>query len=924
MNSGRMYEFPAEKREALESLRLAIAAYQFVDNKVVTLLVSDGMCELFGADREQLINNFNKDMFAGVHPDDVEALAKLGIRYATKEGPYDIVYRNKKPDSDEYRYIHAVSKFHGMEDGSRVAITEYNDISSMLKQNKINALELSTPISKFMDESTGPLAVVSRKDKRLLYFNKPIVRMLDPKVVYDSNMTFYDYFYSGNKKSMSNIFDEVDIGPRIIIEPGTGRNLEVNVISTTWNDEPAYVAYFYEQYNDNKTTSKDDLSRERRMTFNDIIYSGESNGLEYDQIGHKSFIVWNLTNNTTVTEDGHHKAHEILGNEITYDEYIKFLASLLTNKEDKLFLNQMSRQAVMMMFENGNYPKTKNLIINTTKGKLTIKIDVIMMRSPDAGDIYLKLQLENITDKYVRDLLIKKMVQHGYNFIAYIDVIADQCKMIENKSTNTDQQDFYVKFTDYYKTLSDMIGLKASNCNELIEKIIDLCRNTGNYQYTFNLSKNEFKRINLQLLDSKNKVFFISSSDISEILLEEKAKEDALKKAKEQAVQANEEKSYFLTRTSHDLRTPAGAVISLAEFGIDECEDTVFKEYFRDIHDSASYMLEMLNDVLDLEKLETGKIRLVESLSDVKDIARQTINIVLPKAYSKNINLDYDLNCLNDKYVLIDERRIQQVLLNVIINAVKYTPEGGTVSWKCKIVSKDGKQYFVNEISDTGVGMSESFQKHLFEPYAREYNKLSSAEGGSGLGLAIVKKLIDAMHGEIEVKSELNKGSSFLISLPFKNVSEDMRAKFQQGRESGDFDKYDFNGTNVLVCEDNKLNQQIIKKILKNANMTVDVAENGKDGIMMARENHYDIILMDIMMPIMGGLEATREIRKSDTEIPIIALSANAYTHDIQKSINAGMDAHISKPIDVKQLFQTIAKQLDKHNRRNECETNNV
>ena len=246
---------------------------------------------------------------------------------------------------------------------------------------------------------------------------------------------------------------------------------------------------------------------------------------------------------------------------------------------------------------------------------------------------------------------------------------------------------------------------------------------------------------------------------------------------------------------------------------------------------------------------------------------------------------------------------------NIIGNAIKYTPESGAVCWSGKdVVNADGSRAFVHFIRDNGVGMSVDFQEHLFEPYAREQNALSSHESGTGLGLAIVKKLIDALGGSIEVRSELGTGTAFTVTLPYAGA--DKIPATSAATEIPACKDYDFSGKTALICEDNEINQEIITALLEKTHIRMLHEYNGKSGVERFKVTGCDIVLMDIMMPVMDGLAATREIRSTGSKIPIVALSANANESDVEKSKAAGMDAHLIKPIDPRKLYETLYRFL--------------
>jgi signal transduction histidine kinase/BarA-like signal transduction histidine kinase len=387
-----------------------------------------------------------------------------------------------------------------------------------------------------------------------------------------------------------------------------------------------------------------------------------------------------------------------------------------------------------------------------------------------------------------------------------------------------------------------------------------------------------------------------------------KATEKALNEAvvsKIEAQEANAVKSDFLSRMSHDMRTPMSTVIGLSDFGIEESKDENLKGYFKQIRESSEYLLGLLNDILDMQSLEYGSIKLTESKTYISDLINDSMNMIIPLAKNKDIKVNCKKINIDDGQIInIDKLRVSQVINNILSNAIKYTNSGGRVDWTIKLVKKNNGEIFLhNIIKDTGVGISKEFLDKIFEPFSQEKNELTYTEGGSGLGLAICKNLVELMGGEISCKSQLNKGSEFEFKIPIKSGYSERKSETKQ-ELLDDLDK--LKNKKVLLCEDNEINARILTKVLINKGMLVDWAKNGREGVDKAFKAKYDIILMDIRMPIMDGIEAAIKIREKDENIPIIALSANAYSNDVEKSVKAGMNAHLSKPVNYDDLFSTV------------------
>lgn len=373
---------------------------------------------------------------------------------------------------------------------------------------------------------------------------------------------------------------------------------------------------------------------------------------------------------------------------------------------------------------------------------------------------------------------------------------------------------------------------------------------------------------------------------------------------------ANTNKTAFLGRLSHDMRTPLGAISSLSNFGLDEIEDRKAHLYFTKIKDNSEYLLSFISDVLESKKICEGKLSYQPEVFRPKVLFEQIISVIQLRAIEKNINLEINNSDTFINYNLFnDVIKIKKLAINLINNAIKYTPKGGTIKIKSQSRKIDNKSIKVTcSISDNGVGMSKEFQKHMYDEFSQEHNILSFEEEGTGLGLSIVKRIIELLNGTITCESELNKGTKFTISFNCKFATENQLNEYRESLNENSF--IALNQKKVLICEDKEINILIESKLLRDKGIIIDVAQNGLIGVDKVKKNEYDAILMDVRMPKMDGLTATKEIRKFNMQVPIIALSANAAQEDVIKSLAVGMNDHISKPIDKKELYKVLLKHL--------------
>ena len=407
-----------------------------------------------------------------------------------------------------------------------------------------------------------------------------------------------------------------------------------------------------------------------------------------------------------------------------------------------------------------------------------------------------------------------------------------------------------------------------------------------------------------------------ANRDVTDEKLRELKQEEELREAKLKAECANKAKSSFLLNMSHDIRTPMNAIIGYAELASRHLQETdKLGRYFEEIQICGKELLSMLGNVLDLARIENNKVEMEYTVSNVHECFENCVIMFQQQAESKNQTISLTEQIMYP-YVYMDEPHLSEVCLNIISNAIKYTNTGGWIS--CNVVQKScEKEDWCNmiiSITDNGIGMSEEFQKRVFETFERERNTTSSHIEGSGIGMGITKKLVELMDGTIEVKSKQGEGSTFTVTIPCRKASEDDSLV---KKNSNLRNKNCLNGVRILLVEDNEINTEIATELLTEEGCIVETADDGVacvDMIEKADADYYKMILMDIQMPVMNGYDAALVIRKmKDTKkarIPIIAMTANAFAEDTQKALSVGMNAHVAKPVDMNILVPTMMKYL--------------
>ena len=388
-------------------------------------------------------------------------------------------------------------------------------------------------------------------------------------------------------------------------------------------------------------------------------------------------------------------------------------------------------------------------------------------------------------------------------------------------------------------------------------------------------------------------------------------KNEELKIIAKRAESAAQAKTEFLSRMSHDIRTPMNAIIGLTHLASDEENLAVVREYLHNIEASSKFLLGLINDILDMSKIENGELMLKEDPFTREEFENSINTVIKPLMDEKKIHFIFRLEAGAD-CIRVDRLRFSQIFFNLLSHAAKFTPTGGTVEFISEALPKRGNKIGIRfHVKDDGIGMSEAFMQHMYDPFSQERSRLGDTSKGTGLGLPIVKSLVEAMDGNIEVKSQLGKGTEFLVDLYVEP------AKAEGKDTAGEASMENLKGARILLVEDNEINIYVAQILLEKAGCQVTVARNGEEAVETFRnseEGQFEAVLMDVRMPLMNGIEATKAIRslkRSDAaEVPIIAMTADAFDEERQNTLDAGMNYHLAKPIDPKLLYQILSEQL--------------
>ncbi len=411
-------------------------------------------------------------------------------------------------------------------------------------------------------------------------------------------------------------------------------------------------------------------------------------------------------------------------------------------------------------------------------------------------------------------------------------------------------------------------------------------------------------------------IIFVLLLLVYSLSVSRKKQMEALKEAQD-ANAANIAKTTFLNHMSHDIRTPMNAIVGFTDIALKRKPDKEVESCLKKIRQSSEYLMTLINDVLDISRIESGKLEYKPVPVDLRNMTDTVLAIARGYIENRDLNFSISREELKNAYVMADELRIREVLLNIISNAVKFTKDGGSISFTAENCPGNDEHHIIvrYRISDTGIGMSEEFQTRIFEEFSQENDGARTSYKGTGLGMAIAKKYVDLMGGKIEVSSRRGIGSTFTVEIPLLIAEQVLTKKKEKSRKD-----MDLHGLHVLLAEDNDLNAEIAVALLEEQGMLVTRTADGKSALAQFGNTDpgtFDLILMDIMMPEMNGYETTKAIRNlpdrpDGKKIPIIAMTANAFAEDVQAALHAGMDDHVAKPVDMEILISVIAKHIER------------
>ncbi|MBP5197440.1 MAG: response regulator [Lachnospiraceae bacterium] len=622
-----------------------------------------------------------------------------------------------------------------------------------------------------------------------------------------------------------------------------------------------------------------------------------------------------------------------------YSEFIQWWNDHMIINPDGEFLKSVSRENLIKSFEKNDTVKEVTFWSKDDDGKDKCYRQMFLLsKDRKNGDILALTIMYDITkvvkkeDERKRNLNLINILASDYESVIVVDATTGHFSPVrlnneemEGRITKYEKLNFYAHILDLDTT--HVFKDDVEMFERTVQKDNILKRLNEENEFTFDYRKTIHGIVKfcqgkfLRIADGENGMrFLFAVQNVDALMRKEMEQVKLLEKARNDAQAANEAKTSFLFNMSHDIRTPMNAILgftSMARKYVDDKERV--SDCLEKIEVSGNHLLKLINDVLDMSRIESGKVIIDESACNVKDIAKRVMTIAKGAATENNIALSLEMGKISHTNVYADILHVEQVILNVLSNGVKYTKPGGKVTLYLyeNHTPRDGYGAYKFIIEDNGIGMSKEFANHIYEAFSRERNSTVSGIQGTGLGMSITKNLVEMMGGTVDIESELGYGTKVTISFEFR-LNSGRKNSGKNKISDKNLDGISLFGRRVLLVEDNELNREIASDLLKDQGLIVEEADDGAlatEMVYKSEPGYYDFILMDIQMPYMDGYKATEIIRSLENKelanIPIIAMTANAFDTDKEKSKEVGMNAHLSKPININNLIKTLKECLE-------------
>jgi PAS domain S-box-containing protein len=913
-----------ELTETLNNIPSGICIGKLSFGRMINVSVNEYFGSMIGIEPDKLIGTDVEVLIRQIHPDDLARWQKDANDLADNVRSMDGVYRfmnaktksyqwfrmkgvkARKKNDEEFLYFTFTNEDELKNSESR-EIAMRKMFASSIDSAKLVVWEYDIPSHTLRFANTGYTAQrIQELGLRISYQHIPeeLYPLIAEKYHPQIERFFEDTFHG-----KQNISADIEYQPADAQEALSLHLSHLVVMDSSGRPKMAYG------------TARD-MSKEKnaeKQYENELIYISSDNDKGFLAKGHHD-----LTANKVL---GYFRANkytlDVAG--MSYDHAFESLKSYIFGESDQQhYMDLFDRQNLIERFHKGEtYFSMEYRRLSDIKSAMWVMMEVRTFQNPSSGNIECFIYSHDITPKRLLGEITNNLRTVGYKSIGLISVPNHQAVFYApspsgnewNMSDKTEDYEAYVSqmAEEHIPEMERREACDSCCIASLTAKLKE--QSSCTYLANFKSAAGDLQRIAFyfKYLENDRTIISVSVQDITQQYQKEQQQIKQLMEAKAVGDEANRAKSDFLSRMSHDIRTPMNGIIGMTYLARESKDPAKVDEYLSKIDTSSKFLLGLVNDILDMSKIESRKIELHPEPYAPQEFYEYLEAVVKPLCEEKGQKLIMDAQPINTAAPLMDILRINQIFFNLFSNAVKYTPEGGTITYRLREELTAGHKLRMDaDIIDNGIGMSEELQKVIFNPFTQGARSDTAVNRGTGLGLAIVQSLIELMGGTVSVKSRLGEGSDFHLTAEFDYVpaEEAVKHKIQSSAKH----TQDLTNKHLLLCEDHPLNQEITKTILESRGMIVTIAVNGEEGVRFFSDSitgYYDLILMDIRMPVMDGYEAARKIRslkRPDAETtPIIAMTADAFEEDVEKCRQAGMNEHLSKPINPDMLYETIS-----------------
>ncbi|WP_302327380.1 ATP-binding protein [Enterocloster lavalensis] len=896
------------------------------DGRRVPEYLSDGYAVLCGMSMDELWKLYGEDGMAAVHPDDVEQLnSELADFVASGEEQREFTYRIKSGNGD-YIWIKNTASMLQRGEGEVILYASYRDLTMELKEQEQIRRQYKELILQHYQAPDPNTLIVG-------HCNITKSQIMEISDYTDSDLlecfgTEREAFFTGISTLIQDEKERRDYLNRFLNEPtriafqAGKRELEQDCFIRL----PKDVSGRYVKFKVNLVEEPDTGDITGILTVYDITEQiiADRNLQKLSTSGYDLIADVDLIHDTCTILSGGLETDDTSAKSGRHSDRMAYMRERQLVPKDRPRIMKMLEPAYMLERLKREDPYSFSYSILGKAGEIQTKKLTVSATDLRLGRVC--LARADITDSVREQQGLLNVVAYTFEMLGIIYLGSRNITLYTHQAVlqvlepqETSIESWLENIRKRY--IPDGGEEEIESCFGLQNMLSRLEERPGGYDFVLPcLEENErrYKQINILWGDRDHKMICIVRQDVTETMTAERRSKEALERALALAEEASRAKSDFLSSMSHDIRTPMNAIMgmtTLARAHLDEREKV--ESCLQKISLSSRHLLSLINDILDMSKIEQSKITLNHDKVCLSELVEQLSSMMGPQAQEAGVKFDVRISSMRHLYFYGDALRINQILINILGNAIKFTPEGGTVTFLTEeLPSEKGREYvrYCFTIRDTGIGMPESFLSHLFEPFTR--NRSTQRVEGSGLGLSITKGLVDLMGGSLSVESRERTGTTFHVELEYEIALDDSAAdSAEDTAPSTALGEGRLNGRCLLVAEDNEINAEILSELLLLQGVRTVVKT---DGVQVLHEYQrvaygtYDAVLMDIQMPEMNGYEAARAIRDLEQEtgshIPIIAMTANAFAEDIQEAMRAGMDAHVAKPIDMQILMNTLDK----------------